>query len=1298
MSVQTCNQLSRAGSFVALTLMNKVQGAPPTDKPPGEAPPSGVTLRDRVTAPIPVDERKSVELNFAKYNELKKYLDIAVEDLNITRQKYNQNPSERLQKDVQNKEKTVKKLEEQLKVLSSTLSHDCQLFYITSNLYQQAKGGCKELQKWAFEIHSTFLVYGAPLKIDKVTDAVVSEIDNVLNTKYDKEDALRCIFQQARNIVQQVVDKLLEEFRAKRDLGFWNLYGAHHLKDNMKLKEEMDVVNKVLNEHLENAQSESDDAKPDRNIAIAWALATFIRGVSQQDKRHNSSLDRIQSFIAKDKKSLLMKPSSLSKKRVVKDHQFILQHFVRVEYCLYCNKPLWGIGYQGYQCQICEQSVHKQCIDKIEDPCTKRKRRPPSGIPGRRTQVPTVNEDASSPGPNTSGNSFVISNLKDRPDEDMERTHSVSSIISRFDPKSMQNDRKKSPSAEESQRKGAEIGRSESLKGRHDKGGRPTRRAKSDIDKDESLMQVLNPSGSSSNSSLRSGESPSNSMDAVNSIPHTIENDSDFEIEPELPTLYSIFDKDVYKKMKPKEKKRQEVINELFYTEKSHVRNLKIMLNLFYKPMSMEANYADLLRTIFPNLEEMIALHGSLNSSMKFRRKENPVVSEVGDLLLKRFDGDDGQAFKKGCALCCRNQSYALDLLKARQRKDTRLANFLNEAESSSLMKKLQLKDFIPKQMMRLTKYPLLIESLLRYTQTSTEEHSRLERALQCSKHILEYVNQAVKDFENQYTLEQLQRKIDKRQLDSENEELRSLYLPSHRLVHEGSLTWNINQRKTVDVHVVLLEDLLVLLQKSDEKYLLKFQSTQLVAGKDDSRFMFSPVLNLKNVLHTNHKATDKRSFFVVSKSQIYELSAHTAEEQRKWIKYIKEAADTFKRADKAVEEKPAASQIISEQKSQLHGIHRPGADDLAHPRVDIVTQEPDLIPPTEVTISDVLTVKPEPVLHPLEKMKRLDEEMKESVEEKKLLTAQVLDIPASEIPQRVQMAVEQDSTSDISDLLLAMAHESGDCLTSLNAAESGLAEADLKMPIPMDKLKEMANRMNQILTNLLEKTRQYAALTASQSPNTSSAVVSNRDEERERLRIELKAAQDELNYLREIQRRVTSSSPNPASKTTERPQSMISEASSSLSEPGNGGQKSARRRDTRWVSIKKEETSDQNEEEIPEEDVEEEEVAEEEESDSEYSEPEMSTPTDLPTVLSDIPSEPLCEVAPPTGEEVEEGKPLALAPDELIHVEEVQEAEINHLSDLTEQVSEIQDAKEIMESESRNGNDTESEIKERKS
>lgn len=82
------------------------------------------------------------------------------------------------------------------------------------------------------------------------------------------------------------------------------------------------------------------------------------------------------------------------------------------------------------------------------------------------------------------------------------------------------------------------------------------------------------------------------------------------------------------------------------------------------------------------------------------------------------------------------------------------------------------------------------------------------------------------------------------------------LDLTKHKLMLDGALTWNINQRKSVDCHVVLLEDLLVLFQKQDDKLVLRQQSTQLVAGKEDSRYQFSPLLKLENVLHTNSKAT----------------------------------------------------------------------------------------------------------------------------------------------------------------------------------------------------------------------------------------------------------------------------------------------------------------------------------------------------------------------------------------------------------------------------------------------------------
>ena len=50
----------------------------------------------------------------------------------------------------------------------------------------------------------------------------------------------------------------------------------------------------------------------------------------------------------------------------------------------------------------------------------------------------------------------------------------------------------------------------------------------------------------------------------MNNIPQSVENDSDFEVESELPPLKEVLSEEVYRKLKPKERKRQEVINGTF--------------------------------------------------------------------------------------------------------------------------------------------------------------------------------------------------------------------------------------------------------------------------------------------------------------------------------------------------------------------------------------------------------------------------------------------------------------------------------------------------------------------------------------------------------------------------------------------------------------------------------------------------------------------------------------------------------------------------------------------------------------
>jgi hypothetical protein len=78
------------------------------------------------------------------------------------------------------------------------------------------------------------------------------------------------------------------------------------------------------------------------------------------------------------------------------------------------------------------------------------------------------------------------------------------------------------------------------------------------------------------------------------------------------------------------------------------------------------------------------------------------------------------------------------------------------------------------------------------------------------------------------------------------------LDLTQHRMLHEGPLTWRISRAKQIDLHVVLLDEILLLLQRQDERLVLRCQNTTVVAGKDDTKYTHSPIIKLTNLLTRN--------------------------------------------------------------------------------------------------------------------------------------------------------------------------------------------------------------------------------------------------------------------------------------------------------------------------------------------------------------------------------------------------------------------------------------------------------------
>ncbi|XP_025869507.2 rho guanine nucleotide exchange factor 1 isoform X2 [Vulpes vulpes] len=391
---------------------------------------------------------------------------------------------------------------------------------------------------------------------------------------------------------------------------------------------------------------------------------------------------------------------------------------------------------------------------------------------------------------------------------------------------------------------------------------------------------------------------------------------SGLELEPEEPpgwrelippgTLHSL----------PKSQvKRQEVISELLVTEAAHVRMLRVLHDLFYQPM-LEGNFFSMedLQNIFPSLDELIEVHSLfLDRLMKRRQDSGCLIEEIGDVLLARFDDAEGKWFQKISSRFCSRQSFALEQLKAKQRKDPRFCAFVQEAESRPRCRRLQLKDMIPTEMQRLTKYPLLLQSIGQNTEEPAERE-KVELAAECCREILHHVNQAVRDMEDLLRLKDYQKRLDlsllRQSSDPMLSEFKNLDITKKKLIYEGPLTWRLTKDKAVEVHVLLLDDLLLLLQRQDDRLLLKSHSRTLTPTPD-GKTMLRPVLRLTSAI-TREVATDHKAFYVLftwdQEAQIYELVAQTVSERKNWCSLITETAGSLKVPAPASRPKPRPS------------------------------------------------------------------------------------------------------------------------------------------------------------------------------------------------------------------------------------------------------------------------------------------------------------------------------------------------------------------------------------------------------
>ncbi|XP_072904404.1 rho guanine nucleotide exchange factor 28 isoform X2 [Hemitrygon akajei] len=343
--------------------------------------------------------------------------------------------------------------------------------------------------------------------------------------------------------------------------------------------------------------------------------------------------------------------------------------------------------------------------------------------------------------------------------------------------------------------------------------------------------------------------------------------------------------------------KRQDVIYELMQTEMHHVRTLEIMSEIYRKGMKEELQIDhSIIDKIFPSLDELLEIHKHFFFCLKERRREsfeedserNFFIHKIGDILLQQFTDENANKLKHSYGEFCSHHNEAVSLFKELQQQNKKFQNFIRQQSNNLQVRRLGVPECILLVTQRITKYPVLLERLLQYTEEGTEENEDVARSLAMIKDIITSIDTKVNKYEKeQKLLEILSRFENKTYAKLKNgRAFRKQDLTSRDRVlqHEGSMYWKTATGRLKDITALLLTDVLIFLQDKDQKYTF--------ATVDQK-----PAVILLQKLIVREVANEERGMFLISASsagpEMYEIHTNSKEERNNWMRLIRMAVES---------------------------------------------------------------------------------------------------------------------------------------------------------------------------------------------------------------------------------------------------------------------------------------------------------------------------------------------------------------------------------------------------------------------
>uniref|UniRef100_A0A3P8YDI2 TIAM Rac1 associated GEF 2a n=1 Tax=Esox lucius TaxID=8010 RepID=A0A3P8YDI2_ESOLU len=201
------------------------------------------------------------------------------------------------------------------------------------------------------------------------------------------------------------------------------------------------------------------------------------------------------------------------------------------------------------------------------------------------------------------------------------------------------------------------------------------------------------------------------------------------------------------------------VIQELVDTERSYVKDLGCLFDIYLMPLQSET---------FLSHDEMESLFGSLPEMLDFQRVFLHTLEERIASSPNLISLETPEQFKQLLSSLCGSFLYYADHFKLysgfcanhikvqkvleRAKTDRAFKEFL-EARNPTKQHSSTLESYLIKPVQRVLKYPLLLRELVSLTDSESEEHSHLTEALRAMEKVASHINEMQKIYEDYGTV-----------------------------------------------------------------------------------------------------------------------------------------------------------------------------------------------------------------------------------------------------------------------------------------------------------------------------------------------------------------------------------------------------------------------------------------------------------------------------------------------------------------------------------------------------------------